>query len=131
MKFKGGAPAADSLLSLSQAGPGTAGKAGIRGRTPRFACSQAGHPGIRMLPVVRWSAWSTGWLWIFGAALGQCLGYGSEQQRVAFLQRPDQNHLQASYMELRPSQVMRLLRFVLGWENVSSLVIIRVRVING
>lgn len=86
-----------------------------------------------MPPAVRWSAWSTGWLWIFGAALGQCLGYGSEQQRVAFLQRPGQNHLQASYMELRPSQVMLLLNFVLGWENVShldTLVIFRVRVIN-
>lgn len=116
MKFKGGAPAADSLLSLSQAGPGTAGRAGIRGRTQRFARSQAGHQGIKMPPTVRWSAWSTGWLWIFGAALGQCLGYGSEQQRVAFLQHPGQNHLQASYMELRPSQVMLLLHFVLGWE---------------
>lgn len=69
-------------------------------------------------------------MWIFGAALGQCLGYGSEQQRVAFLQRPSQNHLQASYMELRPSQVMLLLHFGLGWENVSSLVLFRVRVIN-
>ncbi|XP_052597507.1 laminin subunit alpha-3 isoform X2 [Peromyscus californicus insignis] len=66
-----------------------------------------GHPGIRMPPAVRWSAWSTGWLWIFGAALDQCLGYGSEQQRVAFLQRPGQNHLQASYTELRPSQACR------------------------
>lgn len=106
--LKVGPPAADSLLFLSQAGPGTAGRAGIRGRTQWFACSQAGHPGSRMPPAVRWSAWSTGWLWIFGAALGQCLGYGSEQQRVAFLQRPGQNHLQASYMELRPSQVMFL-----------------------
>lgn len=129
MKFKGGAPT-DSLLSLSQAGPGTAGRAGIRGRTQRFACSQAGHPGIRMPPAVRWSAWSTGWLWIFGAALGQCLGYGSEQQRVAFLQRPSQNHLHASYMELRPSQVMLLSILFGGWENVSSLVIFRVRVTN-
>ncbi|XP_021501091.2 laminin subunit alpha-3 isoform X1 [Meriones unguiculatus] len=60
-----------------------------------------------MPPAVRWSAWRTGWLWIFGAALGQCLGYGSEQQRVAFLQHPGQNHLQASYMELRPSQGCR------------------------
>ncbi|XP_038186225.1 laminin subunit alpha-3 isoform X2 [Arvicola amphibius] len=60
-----------------------------------------------MSPAVRWSAWSTAWLWIFGAALDQCLGYGSEQQRVAFLQRPGQNHLQASYVELRPSQGCR------------------------
>uniref|UniRef100_A0A8C8TSB6 Laminin subunit alpha-3 n=1 Tax=Peromyscus maniculatus bairdii TaxID=230844 RepID=A0A8C8TSB6_PERMB len=60
-----------------------------------------------MPPAVRWSAWSTGWLWIFGAALGQCLGYGSDQQRVAFLQHPGQNHLQASYTELRPSQACR------------------------
>ncbi|XP_050016679.1 laminin subunit alpha-3 isoform X6 [Alexandromys fortis] len=60
-----------------------------------------------MSPAVRWSAWSTAWLWIFGAALDLCLGYGSEQQRVAFLQRPGQNHLQASYTELRPSQGCR------------------------
>lgn len=33
-------------------------------------------------------------------------------------------------MELRPSQVMLLLHFGLGWENVSSLVLFRVRVIN-
>ncbi|KAM5219505.1 laminin subunit alpha-3 isoform 2-T2 [Hipposideros larvatus] len=57
-----------------------------------------------MPPAVRWSARSAGWLWIFGAALGQCLGYNSQQQRVAFLQPPGQNHLQASYGELRPNQ---------------------------
>uniref|UniRef100_A0A8C6RC99 Laminin, alpha 3 n=1 Tax=Nannospalax galili TaxID=1026970 RepID=A0A8C6RC99_NANGA len=57
-----------------------------------------------MSPAVRWSARSPGWLWIFVAALGQCLGYGSEQQRVAFLQPPGQSHLQASFVELRPSQ---------------------------
>ncbi|XP_015337967.1 laminin subunit alpha-3 isoform X2 [Marmota marmota marmota] len=57
-----------------------------------------------MPPAVRRPAWSTGWLWIFGAALGQCLGYSSQQQRVAFLQPPGQSHLQTSYVEFRPSQ---------------------------
>ncbi|XP_025862311.2 laminin subunit alpha-3 isoform X2 [Vulpes vulpes] len=57
-----------------------------------------------MPPAVRWSARSAGWLWIFGAALGQCLGYNSQQQRVAFLQPPGQSHLQSSYVDFKPSQ---------------------------
>ncbi|XP_078204024.1 laminin subunit alpha-3 isoform X5 [Callithrix jacchus] len=57
-----------------------------------------------MPPGVRRSAGSMGWLWIFGAALGQCLGYSSQQQRVPFLQPPGQSQLQASYVEFRPSQ---------------------------
>ncbi|XP_017354061.1 laminin subunit alpha-3 isoform X4 [Cebus imitator] len=57
-----------------------------------------------MPPDVRRSAGSMGWLWIFGAALGQCLGYSSQQQRVPFLQPPGQSQLQASYVEFRPSQ---------------------------
>uniref|UniRef100_A0A2I2YF13 Laminin subunit alpha 3 n=1 Tax=Gorilla gorilla gorilla TaxID=9595 RepID=A0A2I2YF13_GORGO len=57
-----------------------------------------------MPPAVRRSARSMGWLWIFGAALGQCLGYSSQQQRVPFLQPPGQSQLQASYVEFRPSQ---------------------------
>ncbi|XP_004421058.1 PREDICTED: laminin subunit alpha-3 isoform X1 [Ceratotherium simum simum] len=57
-----------------------------------------------MPPAVRWSARSAGWLWIFGAALGQCLGYSSQQQRVVFHQPPGQSHLQASYVEFKPSQ---------------------------
>ncbi|XP_074239777.1 laminin subunit alpha-3 isoform X2 [Saimiri boliviensis] len=57
-----------------------------------------------MPPGVRRSAGSLGWLWIFGAALGQCLGYSSQQQRVPFLQPPGQSQLQASYVEFRPSQ---------------------------
>lgn len=74
----------------------------------------AGRPGTRMPPAVRWSAQSVGWLWIFGAALAQCLGYNSQQQRVVFLQPTGQSHLQASYMELKPSQVMSFLNFGLG-----------------
>ncbi|XP_017807110.2 laminin subunit alpha-3 isoform X5 [Papio anubis] len=57
-----------------------------------------------MPPAVRRSARSVGWLWIFGAALGQCLGYSSQQQRVPFLQPPGQSQLQASYVEFRPNQ---------------------------
>ncbi|XP_054439429.1 laminin subunit alpha-3 isoform X2 [Pteronotus mesoamericanus] len=57
-----------------------------------------------MPPAVRWSPRSAGWLWIFGAALGQCLGYNSQQQRVAFLQPPGQGNQQASYVEFKPSQ---------------------------
>lgn len=57
-----------------------------------------------MPPAVRRSARRMGWLWIFGAALGQCLGYSSQQQRVPFLQPPGQSQLQASYVEFRPSQ---------------------------
>ncbi|KAM6218699.1 laminin subunit alpha-3 [Rhynchocyon petersi] len=57
-----------------------------------------------MSPTVRWSAWNTGWLWVFGTALGQCLGYNTQQQRVAFLQPPGQSHLQTSYVKFRPSQ---------------------------
>ena len=65
---------------------------------------------------VRWSARSVGWLWIFGAALGQCLGYSSQQQRVVLPPSPGQNQLQASYVELKPSQVTALLCFALGGE---------------
>uniref|UniRef100_A0A8C3W0M3 Laminin subunit alpha 3 n=1 Tax=Catagonus wagneri TaxID=51154 RepID=A0A8C3W0M3_9CETA len=50
------------------------------------------------------SARSAGWLWIFGVALGQCLAYSSQQQRVAFPQLPAQNQQQASYVESKPSQ---------------------------
>lgn len=82
----------------------------------------AGRPGTRMPPAVRWSAQSVGWLWIFGAALAQCLGYNSQQQRVVFLQPTGQSHLQASYMELKPSQVMSFLNFGLGWGRVPSFV---------
>ncbi|XP_053427342.1 laminin subunit alpha-3 isoform X2 [Nycticebus coucang] len=57
-----------------------------------------------MPPAERLSACSTGWLWIFGVALGQCLGYSSQQQRVPFLQPPGQSQLQTSYVEFRPSQ---------------------------
>nr|KAF6358405.1 laminin subunit alpha 3 [Pipistrellus kuhlii] len=57
-----------------------------------------------MPPAVRWSAWRAGWLWIFGAALGQCLGYSSQQQRVAFPQSPGQSSQQASSVQFRPSQ---------------------------
>ncbi|XP_045705786.1 laminin subunit alpha-3 isoform X2 [Phyllostomus hastatus] len=57
-----------------------------------------------MPTAVRWSALNAGWLWIFGAALGQCLGYDSQQQRVAFLQPPGQSNLQSSYVEFKPSQ---------------------------
>ncbi|XP_010585108.1 laminin subunit alpha-3 isoform X2 [Loxodonta africana] len=57
-----------------------------------------------MLPAVRCSAQSAGWLWLLGAVLGQCMGYDTQQQRVEFLQPPGQRHLQASYVELRPSQ---------------------------
>ncbi|XP_060040830.1 laminin subunit alpha-3 [Erinaceus europaeus] len=57
-----------------------------------------------MPPAVRWLIQKAGWLWIFGAALGQCLGYNSQQQRVAFLQPPAQSHLQASYVEFKPNQ---------------------------
>nr|XP_054393692.1 laminin subunit alpha-3 isoform X6 [Pongo abelii] len=57
-----------------------------------------------MPSAVRRSARSMGWLWVFGAALGQCLGYSSQQQRVPFLQPPGQSQLQASYVEFRPSK---------------------------
>ncbi|KAM5221986.1 laminin subunit alpha-3 [Ctenodactylus gundi] len=57
-----------------------------------------------MSPAVKGSAWSAAWLWIFGATLGHCLGYSSQQQRVVFPQPPGQSQLQASYAELRPSQ---------------------------
>nr|XP_025742630.1 laminin subunit alpha-3-like [Callorhinus ursinus] len=57
-----------------------------------------------MPPAVRWSARSAGWLWILGAALGQCLGYNSQQQKLAFLQLPGQSHLQATYVDFKPSQ---------------------------
>ena len=81
----------------------------------------AGRPGTRMSPTVRWSAWSAGWLWIFGAAVGQCLGYNSQQQRVVFLQPPGQSHLQASYVEFKPSQVMSLLNLVWAGEGFLAL----------
>lgn len=67
-----------------------------------------------MPPAVRWSVRSVGWLWIFGAALGQCLGYSSQQQRVVLPPSPGQYQLQASYLELKPNQVTALLRFALG-----------------
>nr|XP_021541737.1 laminin subunit alpha-3-like isoform X2 [Neomonachus schauinslandi] len=57
-----------------------------------------------MPPAVRWSARCSGWLWILGAALGQCLGYNSQQQKLAFLQPPGQSHLQATYVDFKPSQ---------------------------
>nr|XP_035954011.1 laminin subunit alpha-3 isoform X7 [Halichoerus grypus] len=57
-----------------------------------------------MPPAVRWSARSARWLWILGAALGQCLGYNSQQQKLAFLQPPGQSHLQATYVDFKPSQ---------------------------
>ncbi|XP_039073654.1 laminin subunit alpha-3 isoform X2 [Hyaena hyaena] len=57
-----------------------------------------------MPPAVSWSACSAGWLWVLGAVVGQCLGYNSQQQRVAFLQPPGQSHLQASHVEFKPSQ---------------------------
>uniref|UniRef100_A0A8C5NVV6 Laminin subunit alpha-3 n=1 Tax=Jaculus jaculus TaxID=51337 RepID=A0A8C5NVV6_JACJA len=58
-----------------------------------------------MPPAVRRPAWNLRCPWIFGVALlGQCLGYNSQQQRVAFLQPPGHGHLQANYVELRPSQ---------------------------
>ncbi|XP_006104519.1 laminin subunit alpha-3 [Myotis lucifugus] len=57
-----------------------------------------------MPPAVRWSARSVGWLWIFGAALGQCLGHGAQQQRLAFLQPPGQSSQQAGFVEFKPSQ---------------------------
>lgn len=82
----------------------------------------AGHPETRMPPAVRWSARNVGWLCIFGAALGQCLGYDSQQQRVAFLQPPGQSKQQSSYVEFKPSQVMSLLHFGLGWGGVASFV---------
>lgn len=67
-----------------------------------------------MPPAVRWSARSVGWLWIFGAVLGQCLGYSAQQQRVAFLQPPGQSSQQAGFVEFKPSQVMSPLRFGMG-----------------
>nr|XP_030698477.1 laminin subunit alpha-3 isoform X7 [Globicephala melas] len=57
-----------------------------------------------MPPAVRGSTRSAGWLWIFGAALGQCLGYSSQQQRVVLPQLPGQSQQQASYVEFKPSQ---------------------------
>ncbi|KAM9055333.1 laminin subunit alpha-3 isoform 4-T5 [Megaptera novaeangliae] len=57
-----------------------------------------------MPPAVRGSIRSAGWLWIFGAALGQCLGYNSQQQRVVLPQLPGQSQRQASYVEFKPSQ---------------------------
>ncbi|XP_024613704.1 laminin subunit alpha-3 isoform X3 [Neophocaena asiaeorientalis asiaeorientalis] len=57
-----------------------------------------------MPPAVRGPTRSVGWLWIFGAALGQCLGYNSQQQRVVLPQLPGQSQQQASYVEFKPSQ---------------------------
>ncbi|XP_022442545.1 laminin subunit alpha-3 isoform X4 [Delphinapterus leucas] len=57
-----------------------------------------------MPPAVRGPTRSAGWLWIFGAALGQCLGYNSQQQRVVLPQLPGQSQQQASYVEFKPSQ---------------------------
>ncbi|XP_019786071.2 laminin subunit alpha-3 isoform X7 [Tursiops truncatus] len=57
-----------------------------------------------MPPAVRGSPRSAGWLWIFGVALGQCLGYSSQQQRVVLPQLPGQSQQQASYVEFKPSQ---------------------------
>ncbi|KAK2509506.1 hypothetical protein MC885_005672 [Smutsia gigantea] len=87
-----------------QAGLGAgAGRASIRGRG-KALCAASRTPGTTMASAVRRSALSSGWLWIFGAALGQCLGYSSQQQRVVFPQPPGQSHLQASYVEFKPSQ---------------------------
>jgi len=83
-----------------------------------------------MPPAVRWSARSAGWLWILGAALGQCLGYNSQQQKLAFLQPPGQSHLQATYVDFKPSQVTSLLHSGLGWGRVPSFVTFDVKGMN-
>lgn len=123
VKFTGGASCRRQPSLPESGGPGHwAGRAGIRGRG-RGLCAASRTPKARMPPAVRWAARSAGWLWIFGAVLGQCLGYNSQQQRVAFLQPPDQNHQQAHYGEFKPNQVMSLLNFALGWGRVLSFVI--------
>lgn len=123
VKFTGGAPCRRQPALPASGRPGRWSRKGkYKRKRQRALCAASRTPGTTMARAVRWSGPSAGWLWIFGAALGQCLGYSSQQQRVVFPQPPGQSHLQASYVEFKPSQVTSLLNFGLGWEWVSSFV---------